>query len=154
MKRENTSHWNYSLAVIAWAAFGISFFLPSYAEGRGYQCAVMHSVFWSGVMQGNWGSIHYLLLTLPNLLMLASPVLLLRFGGYARCLIWLRYSTFSASILVWSFLILLLADQAGGDLRVGAYVWATSFVLLWLSVILPRSSAMEPKTLKYGTLCA
>ena len=152
MKTQNTSHWNCPLAVIAWAAFVISFFLTSYAEGRGYQCAVMHSVFWSGATQGNWGSIHYLLLTLPNLLMLVSPFLLLHCGGYARCLSWLRYSTFAASILVWSFLILLLADQDGQELRVGAFVWATSFVLLWLSVILPRSSRIETGTMKYGNI--
>jgi hypothetical protein len=154
MKIRNASRWNCPLAVIAWAAFVISFFLPSYAEGRGYQCAVMHSVFWSGAMQGNWGSIHYLLLTLPNLLMLASPFLLLRFGEYVRCLSWLRYSTFAASILVWLFLILLLADVGGSDLRIGAYVWASSFVFLLLSLILLPSSAIETRTLKHGTLCA
>ena len=147
MKAQDTSHWNRSLAVIAWAAFVISFFLPSYAKGRGYLCAVMHGFVWSGAMEGNWLAIHYLLLTLPNLLMLASPFLLLRFGAYARRLIWLRYSTFSAAIMVWSFLILLIANEGGPDLRVGAYVWAASFVLLWLSVLLPRSSTIEPKTL-------
>jgi hypothetical protein len=62
---------------------------------------------------------------------------------------WLFYSTFSAWILVWSFLILLLAYQDGRqDLQIGAYLWATSFVLLWLSVLLPRISSIEPKTLK------
>jgi len=136
---------NRRLALVAWAAFVVSFFLPAYGENRGWECAIMHGVFWPGVMQGNWLSIHYLLLTLPNLLMLASPFLLLGSGEYARCLSWLRYSTFSASILVWSFLILLLANQAGQDLRVGAYVWAGSFVLLWLSVILPRSSMIKPQ---------
>src|SRR3954470_1290776 len=78
MKTKNASDWNHTLVVIAWAAFLISFFLPSYAEGRGYQCAALHSFFWSGAMEGNWGSIHYLLLTLANLLMLISPFLLLR----------------------------------------------------------------------------
>jgi hypothetical protein len=140
--------------VLAWAAFVVSFFLPSYADNRGWQCAIMHSVFWSGATQGNWGSIHYLLLTLPNLLMLVSPFLLLRCGGYARCMSWVRYSTFAASILVWSFLILLLANQDGRDLRVGAFVWATSFVILWFSVILPRSSRIETGALKHGTLSA
>jgi hypothetical protein len=149
MSPQNTSHWNRWLALIAWAAFVISFFLPSYAKGMGYQRAVMHGVFWAGAMEGNWLAIHYLLLTLPNLLMLASPVLLFRFGGTGRCLSWLFYSTFSAWILVWSFLILLLAYQDGRqDLQIGAYLWATSFVLLWLSVLLPRISSIEPKTLK------
>ena len=153
MKTKNASDWNHTLVVIAWAAFLISFFLPSYAEGRGYQCAALHSFFWSGAMEGNWGSIHYLLLTLANLLMLISPFLLLRCREYGRCLSRLRYSAFAASILVWSFLILLLADAGGSDLRIGAYVWAGSFVLLWLSVVLPRSSTIESKPLQYGTLC-
>jgi len=142
------------MIVMAWAAFVISFFLPSYAEGRGYQCAVLHSAFWPGAMQGNWGSIHYLLLTFPNFLMLASAFLLFRFGASTRWMSCLRYSTFSASLLVWSFLILLFADAGGSDLRIGAYIWATSFVLLWLGVILPRSSTIQPPTLNYGALCA
>jgi hypothetical protein len=157
MKRDwvqNAPHWNRPLAVVAWAAFVISFFLPACAEWRGYECAIMHSVFWSGAMHGNWLSIHYLLLTLPNLLMLASPFLLLRCGGYARCLSWLRYSSFGASILVWSFLILVLAYNEGQALRAGAYIWATSFTLLWLGVILPHKSALEISGLKHGTLCA
>lgn len=154
MKTQSTSLWNAALAVVAWASFVISIFLPSYADGRGYHCAVLHSAFWQGAMQGSWGAIHYLLLTLPNLLMLASPYLLLRFHEYPRRLSWLRYSTFSSLLLVWSFLILLLADAGGSDLRIGAYVWASAFVFLWLSVVLPPGSALEPETLKHKILCA
>ena len=153
MKTQERSHWNSPLALIAWAAFVISFFLPSYGEGRGYQCAIMQGSCWSGVMEGNWESIHYELLTLPNLLMLASPLLMFRFGGYARGLRWLRYSTFAASMLVWSFLILLLAHQ-DHDLRVGAFVWASSFVLLWASSILPHKILGETGDLKHATFCA
>jgi len=135
-------------------AFAISFALPTYAEGRGWQCAFMHSYFWSGAMQGKWGCIHYLLLTLPNLLMLASPFLLFRLGGDARGLSWLRYSTFAASCLVWSFLILLLADGSGSDLRIGAFMWATSFTLLGLSLMLPPNNGIETVTLRHETFCA
>ena len=46
------------------------------------------------------------------------------------------------------------AEPGGQDLRVGAYLWATSFGLLWLSVALPYRRTIEPKTLKHGTLCA
>jgi hypothetical protein len=154
MKTQSTPHWNRTLAFVAWTAFVVSFFLPSYGDSRGYQCAVMHGFFWSGAMQGNWTSIHYLLLTLPNLLMLASPFLMFRFGRYARGLSWQRYSTFASSILVWSFLIMLLAHKDGNDLRVGAFVWAASFVILWASSILPHKSLVESGGLKHGILCA
>jgi hypothetical protein len=150
MKTQNTSHWNRTLALVAWAAFAVSFFLPSYAAYQGWQCAIMHGIIWSGAMQGQWASIHYLLLTLPNLLMLASPFLMFRFGGLS----WLRYSTFASSILVWSFLILLLVHEDGKELRVGAFVWASSFVIFWASSILPHKSLVEAGGLKHGTLCA
>ena len=143
VKTQNTSHWNRTLALVAWAAFVVSLCLPSYGECRGYLCAIMHGLFWSGAVQGNWTCIHYLILTLPNLLMLASPFLMFRFGGHARCLSWLRYSTFAASALVWSFLIFVLTTKDGNNLRVGAFAWATSFVLLWVSVMLPRKSLVE-----------
>lgn len=146
------SHWNRPLALIAWTTFVISFFLPSYGDGLGYQCATMHGFFWSGVLEGNWASIHYELLTLPNLLMLASPFLLIRFGG-GRALSWLRYSTFAATALVWSFLILLLANGAGGELKVGAFAWATSFVVLWVSSVLQGKVVGEAGELKQAALC-
>jgi hypothetical protein len=156
MKTQNTSRWIRTLAFVAWAAFVVSFFLPSYADLGGYQCAVMHGYFWQGAMQGNWGAVHYLLLTLPNLLMLASPFLIFRFRGYARSLSWLRYATFAALILVWSFLILIMfyANKDGSNLRVGAFVWASSFVILWSSLILPHKGLVEAGGLKHGTLCA
>jgi hypothetical protein len=153
MKTQNTPHWHLALALAAWTAFGVCFFLPSYGDNLGYQCAAMQGFFWGGAMQGNWTSIHYLLLTLPNLLMLTSPFLMLRFGGYARGLSWLRYSAFASSILVWSFLILLLVSNDGKDLRVGAYVWASSFVVLWASSVLPHKGLFESGGLKHGALC-
>jgi hypothetical protein len=143
MKTQNTSHWNRTLAAAAWAAFVVSLFLPSYIALRGWECAI--SVLWSGATQGNWG----LLLTLANLLMLVSPFLLLRCGGHARCLRWLRYSAFAASVLVWSFIAPTLANQHGRDLRLGALVWAASFVLLWLSMTLPGGSTVQSKSLQH-----
>lgn len=153
MKIPTSSRWVLPFSIAAWAAFVVSFFLPSFADYRGWQCAIAHGSFWSEATRGDWASIHYLLLTLPNLLMLASPWVLLRSGGSVRGLRWFRYSTFTASLLVASFLALVFFDDGGGELRVGAFVWATSFVLLWLSVILPNRKSLEPEVLKYGTMC-
>jgi len=154
MKTRNLSQWNQTVAFIAWAAFATSFFLRSYGDAPGYICAVMHGMFWSAAMHGNWASIHYLLLTLPNLMMLASPFLMFRLGKYARGLSWLRYSTFAALILVWSFVIRLLISKNGSDLRVGAFIWAASFLILWASAILPHKRLVQTGDLNQGTSIA
>ena len=54
-KKVHAESWNHSLAIAAWAAFVISFFLPSYSVGSffggggyllGYQCALAQDAFW------------------------------------------------------------------------------------------------------------
>jgi hypothetical protein len=143
-----TSNWNRTLAIAAWATFIISFFLPSYGAWLGWQCAMMHQFFWPQAIHGEWPCIHYLLLTLVNLLMLASPFLLTRFSQNIRQLKWLHHLTFAAVILVWSFVLELLAHKDGTDLRIGCYVWALSFALLYLSVISQFMPAQNRKTPK------
>src|SRR5882724_1642908 len=76
--KANPLLWNRTAAFAAWAIFVVSFFLPSYSDGYGYQCALLQSTFWSGAIQGNLASINYELLTLANLLMLISPLLMFR----------------------------------------------------------------------------
>jgi hypothetical protein len=146
-KKANTSHWNRPLAITAWAIFIISFFLPSYGRFRGWQCAVLHQYFWPNAMLGNLGCIHYLLLTLANLLMLASPFLLTRFSQDTQQLKRLHHLMFGAAILVWSFVLELLV-QKDGDLRVGCYVWSLSFALLYLSVLSQFMPPLNRKTPK------
>lgn len=126
-------NWRGQLAITAWAMFAISFFLPSYENGLGWECAILQSYFWPGVLQGKLGSIHYELLTLANLLMLGSPCLVFKLDGNPRVVKWFRNVTLAASILVWSFVGLLLADGAWNNLRVGCFVWGASFIVLHLS---------------------
>ena len=115
--------------------FLVSFFLPSYDEAPGWICAILQRDFWWGAKHGDWHSIHYELLTLANLIMLASPLLVFRFEGNLRALSWSRHLTLSASLLVWSFIGLLLASKDGVYLNFGCYVWGVSFVLLHLSAL-------------------
>ena len=134
------------LAVAAWVAFIISFFLPAYAEGMGWQCATLHREFWSPALDGEWPSIHYLLLTFPNLFMLASAFLVFRLGESRRGLKGLTWCAFIAAMLVWSFLIQFLLHGDAHELKIGAYVWGTSFVLLWLDGILKKPTAATTQT--------
>ena len=135
-KAMNTnSHWSRPLTFGAWALFAISFFLPTLNEARGYQCAMMQNLFWDGTMRGEWISIHYELLTLANVLMLASPFLFMLFSRNTRQLLWLHHLILAATILVWAFVVQLIIHQENNGLRIGCFVWSTSFALLYLSVL-------------------
>jgi hypothetical protein len=128
-------HW--TMAFAAWIVFIVSFFLPALDEMPGWKAAILQGMFWSEALQGDTWDIHYLLLTLANLLMLASPFLLAWAGDDVRFLKWLRGLSLGAMILVWSFLArLLLTDHNGGTLKIGCYLWAVSFVLLFLASLL------------------
>ena len=145
----DAENWNRPLAFAAWMIFMISFFLPSYCYETGwdlkqlwgYQCATLQGFFWSKVMWGDWISIHYELLTLANLVMLASPFCFLWRRGISlkSC----RCASLAALVLVWSFLLLLLLQEGGHNLRVGCYVWASSFLMLHLSTIRKRALHFE-----------
>jgi hypothetical protein len=140
-KKVVVENWNRPFAWAAWALFVISFFLPAYADGFGWQCAGLSatSVSWPDFWH-NWINIHLASLTLANLLVIASPFLLPRFSRNRRLLKWLSFSSFTALVLVWSYVLLLLTHADGKDLQVGCYVWASSFLLLWLSTLKLRNS--------------
>jgi len=74
-------------------------------------------------------------LTLANMLMLVSPFLLLRFQQSVRLLRWLRLGLFVAAVLVWAFILELLFQNNGNLLKIGSFVWASSFALLYLSML-------------------
>lgn len=65
----------------------------------------------------------------------------------ARFVNWLRGLSLAATVLVWLFLATLTAIHTGRDLRVGYYVWATSFVLLclaaWFQPATVKAKAVE-----------
>lgn len=133
-----TSHWNRPLAIAAWMLFIVSFFLPAFGSMPGYGCAILQDSFWPGTLQGNLFSIHYELLLLANLLMLASPLLLTQFSRNARQLQRLHHITLAAAILVCTFVLRVLISQdhgQGDGLKIGCFVWSVSFILLYLSVL-------------------
>jgi len=138
-KKIDAENWNRPLAWIAWGTFITSFFLPVFENGWGWQCAGLSAtaVSWPDFWH-NWMNIHLASLTLANLLMTASPLLLYRFSQNARFMKWLRRLNFSALALVWSFLLLLLAHWEVRELKFGAYVWGSSFLLLSLSTLQAR----------------
>ena len=139
-KKIDAGNWNRPLALIAWILFVISFFLPALGDGLGWQCAGLSAtavfLFWPVT---GWMPIHLELLTLANLLMVASPFLLPRFSLNARSLQWLRCSSLAALVLVWSFLLFLVSHSDAAELKFGCYVWGLSFLPLCLSTFKIRS---------------
>jgi hypothetical protein len=140
--------WNKRAAFFAWTVFAISFFLPSYGDSSGYVCALLQNFYWPNAIGGKSGAIHYELLTLSNVLMLASPFALFRLCGTAQRMKWMRWLIFSSTVLVWSFVIRLLADEGGANIKIGCYIWSFSFALLYLSVLpqfIPTKNQKTPK---------
>ncbi len=147
-RKVDTESWNRPLAIAAWITFSISIFLPSFGNPfdiqlLGYQCAIAQTYFWPQAVGGNWISIHYELLTLANGLMLVSPFCLAGMPGILLSLKAFRYTTLAALILVWSFVLLVLLNEGGHNLKAGCYVWAFSFLLLHLSGIQKRAKNVE-----------
>jgi hypothetical protein len=135
--------WNRPLAVTAWTLFLVSFFLPSFNGALGWGCALLQPALWQDAMNGNWGSIHYELLTLANLLMLASPILFFRCDASPRVSMWFRRSTLVTVLLVWSYVGLWLTTTDRWSLEIGCYTWATSFALLLASMVVRRERTRQ-----------
>jgi hypothetical protein len=114
------------LAWIAWGSFVLSFFLPACNQLWGWQCAVLSatSIKWS---------VGLALMTPANLFMVASVFFILRFSQKKRAMQWLRFSSLAAFILVWTYVLGLIATGGGPSLKIGCYVWSLSFLMLFLS---------------------
>lgn len=118
-------------AWIAWGSFVISFFLPSCNQLWGWQCASLSiTSIW-----GNGGGFCLASMTLANLFMVASIFLILRYSQKNRLMKWLRLSSLAALILVWLYVLGLIATGGGPSLKIGCYVWCLSFLMLFLSVL-------------------
>ena len=115
------------LAWIAWGSFVISFCLPACNQLWGWQCAGLSATAIS------W-SVSLASMTLANVFMVASVLLILRFSQKNLVMKWLRFSSLAALILVWSYVFGLIATGGGSSLKIGCYVWSLSFLLLFLSV--------------------
>ena len=150
-KKVEVENWNRPLAGAAWTLFTVSFFLPSFngffSPMWGWQCAAesVRQLFAPDNWSDWWSNLHLESLTLANVLMLASTFLLPRLSKNAHALKWLRFANFVAVALVWSFLIRGIADGSGKDLKIGCYVWASSFLLLSLSALKIRHQTLAIK---------
>jgi hypothetical protein len=136
-------------AIAAWAIFVIAFFLPALDEVPGWKAAILQNLAWQSALAGDWMSIHYLLLTLANLLMIGSPFLLAWAGQDERFLKWLRGLSLAAVVLVWSYVFEFAAHNLGapsnsilsmGGLKIGCYLWALSCVFLCLASFLQTTA--------------
>jgi len=135
----------YPLMLVSWTLYAISFFLPSYHSWSGLQCAFMQGVFWQQALHGpsQWLSVHYELLTLANMVMLASPFMSGALSGKKAG--WLRGLAFGSMILTWAFIATLWLRGNGNDIQIGCYLWATSFAILWISRIPNLEKHRTPK---------
>jgi hypothetical protein len=124
-----------ALGWAAWIIFATSFFLPAYANGFGWQCAVFSATCLpSADLDFKWGMILMFLLTPANVVMLVSPFLMSKLSRRPLAFKWLRAANLTALALVWTYLILLLIDSGWKDLRIGCYLWAVSFLMFSLSL--------------------
>jgi hypothetical protein len=122
-------------AIAAWALFVLSFFLPTYDNALGWQCAIMWEYFWPGVGEDNIASIHYMLLTLPNVFMLASPWFILKREDSPRLCRLLKFSSAACLFLTATFFLEFAVGGGVEQLRAGYFVWVFSFGLLAASFI-------------------
>lgn len=137
-----TTNRHKTLAVIAWASFIISLFLPAFDKMPGWIAAMMQEGFLQPAIQGNPPAVHYLLLTFANLVMIVSPFFMAWGVEDGRFVKWLRWLSLAATLLVWLFLGQLWAVQMAHDLKIGYYLWAGSFV------VLSMAAWLQPATVK------
>ena len=146
-KKIEEGRWSRPLAYTAWGIFVVSFFLPAFDTGAGWRCAGLSASIWfDWLLHKNeiWSDYHLALLTLANMVMVGSPLLLrlsTRTGFAWNCV---RAAAVGSILLVWSFLIR-LACSDWQDLRFGAWVWGVSFVLLWVAMFKVSHRGMMPE---------
>jgi hypothetical protein len=138
-KKIDAQYWNRPLTWTAWILFAVSFFLPAHQDaGMGWECAYMsaHGFIEPEFWHGKDGVDQLLtLLTLANLLMICSPFLLVRFAQKTAFRKWFGILTLVALVLVWSYIALWLLNSGRSELRIGCYVWGSSFLLFYLSIL-------------------
>ena len=120
----------------AWMLFVASFFLPAYVDGYGWQCAALSAtcITWPDFAASKWTDILLFLLTPANVVMAASPFLVSKLARRPLAFKWLRAANVTAFALVWTYFLLLFFHTERGDLRIGCYLWAASFLMFSLSL--------------------
>jgi hypothetical protein len=132
--------------LVAWALFAISFFLPAYDFFRGWQCAgvcasMIGGVFDTRLAVGDLlGMICYFFFTVPNLVMLLSPFMLLRRKPLRVWTVLLAGFCF-LHVLSWGIFCRIMTwghSDPGSELRIGYYLWSASFLIFFIGVIHTR----------------
>lgn len=122
--------------LLAWGLFLISLLLPAVKFGDGTFMAGCACAWVCVVLpfdpEARWDgeTIYYFLFTVPNLFMLASPWIL-RFRARKWTAGWvLKGFALTSTLYNASFWVVSLSHQGPMALRVGYFVWVTSFVAL------------------------
>jgi hypothetical protein len=134
-RKLGVSNYHPSLAWAAWTLFVISFFLPAYHDGFGWDCAWLSATCWTWRdFSMELSTMLLLLMTPANVVMALSPFLLRRFSCRRTALNWIRGLNLAALVLVWWYVTLLLTHEERRELRIGCYLWASSYLLFAISL--------------------
>ena len=137
---------------LAWSLFLFSLFLPAAESQRGWQCALICAELpfdnkWDG------GAVYYFMFTLPNLLMLLSPLAVVLWAGKKRKThVLLGFALFSA-LYVLSFWVINMFSSGGMNLQIGYYLWTISFFALFAAILqLSRTAARSGNTPEFSAV--
>lgn len=125
---------NKVLAMVALVLFVISLFLPSYFNGRGYECVYfcLHTI-WPPNDLG-FDTAYYFVFNITNLLMMVTPIAIVC-GFYQKAvsqrnrLLFAQINTLLfLHVLSW-WLIHLFSKEGIEKIQIGYYLWAISIGL-------------------------
>lgn len=131
-----------SISLLAWALFLVSFFLPSYMQYRGWECARMclQTCVHLREVEADFGGPPWLwpyvaAFTAANLMMLLSPLFVFSpwfqcQGRALRC-----WFCWGAALHALSWLPFNIWHHNGHDLKAGYFMWAASFGLLFVGLL-------------------
>lgn len=128
------------LFATAWILFAVSLFLPAVkiATGDkmfGWNCAA--TCAWMVADLNGWGEIYYFLFTIPNLLMLFSPLMIYWLKRRDCQIEWLSGVALFCALYVLAFGVVHWFSE-DFNLKTGYYLWLISFWLLFLGFICAR----------------
>jgi hypothetical protein len=114
-----------------WILFGVSLFLEAADDMEGWRCA--GTCAWMIAEMTEWKELYYFAFTIPNLLMLFSPVIFFRLVRKGRRSKLINGLAIVCALYVLSFGILNWCTT-GFQLGVGYYLWLVAFLLLPLGL--------------------
>ena len=141
------------LLTAAWIVFTVSLFLPAAEDMAGWRCAAACAAMITNLKE--WLGVYYFVFTIPNLLMLLSPLIVYRLNRKPHKLKWLNFAALFCALYVSVFGIINWTSQ-GFALKIGYYLWLVSFWLLFIGLISmkPRGSAEKTPQFQDGAVAA